>query len=211
MIGRIQGTLIAKQPPRLLVDVQGIGYELEAPMSVFYDLPELGARVTLLTHLIVREDAHVLYAFNGEGERALFRQLLKVTGVGAKMALAILSAMDAGRFAECVQYEDLAALCRVPGVGKKTAQRLVIEMKDRLAAGLPAAGAGSDVGSGQGVASGQTRSLAPAPSPLGEAVHALEALGYRPADANRMARAASEQADTTEEIIRLALKSLNRG
>ncbi|EIC21966.1 Holliday junction branch migration protein RuvA [Thiorhodovibrio frisius] len=205
MIGRIQGRLIAKQPPQLMVDVQGIGYELEAPMSVFYDLPELGSIVTLLTHLIVREDAHVLYAFGNEGERALFRHLLKISGVGAKMALAILSSMDAARFAECVQYEDITALCRVPGVGKKTAQRLVIEMKDRLAAGLPATGTSG------AATTGQTRPLAAAASPLTEAVHALEALGYRPADAARMARAASEQAETTEEIIRIALKSLNRG
>jgi Holliday junction DNA helicase RuvA len=205
MIGRLQGTLLVKQPPQLLVDVQGVGYELEAPMSVFYDLPELGAPVTLLTHLSVREDAHVLYAFGNEGERALFRHLLKVSGVGAKMALAILSAMDAGRFAECVQYEDLAALCRVPGVGKKTAQRLVIEMKDRLATSPSSSGAAP-----LSMTSPAQTGAAPA-SPVSEAVHALEALGYRPAEANRMARAASEQAESTEAIIRLALKSLNRG
>jgi Holliday junction DNA helicase RuvA len=203
MIGRIQGTLVAKHPPQLLVDVQGLGYELEAPMSVFYELPELGATVTLLTHLMVREDAHVLYAFGSDSERALFRHLLKVSGVGAKMALAILSAMDANRFAECVQYEDLAALCRVPGVGKKTAQRLVVEMKDRLAAGLPS------VAPARPARAGQVQSPASDLSPLSEAVHALEALGYRPADAARMARAASEQAETTEEIIRVALKALN--
>ncbi|MBK5969601.1 MULTISPECIES: Holliday junction branch migration protein RuvA [Thiorhodovibrio] len=204
MIGRLRGTLLAKHPPQLMVDVQGVGYELEAPMSVFYDLPELGAPVTLQTHLIVREDAHVLYAFGSAGERALFRHLLKITGVGAKMALAILSSMDAARFAECVQYEDLAALCRVPGVGKKTAQRLVIEMKDRLGADLPPAGTTA------ATTTGRTPQMTAEISPLTEAVHALEALGYRPADATRMARAASEQADSTEEIIRIALKSLNR-
>lgn len=202
MIGRIQGTLLTKHPPRLMVDVRGLGYELEAPMSVFYDLPDPGAPVTLLTHLSVREDAHVLYAFGTEGERALFRHLLKVTGVGAKMALAILSAMDAERFNACIQHEDLAALCRVPGVGKKTAQRLVIEMKDRLGTELSPQATGSSI---------LAQPRATEVSPLSEAVHALEALGYRPGDASRMARAASEQAESTEEIIRLALKSLNRG
>ncbi|MBK1648912.1 Holliday junction branch migration protein RuvA [Rhabdochromatium marinum] len=207
MIGRIRGQLLAKQPPQLLVDVQGLGYELEAPMSVFYDLPELGASVTLLTHLMVREDAHVLYAFNTEGERALFRHLLKVSGVGAKMALAILSAMDAQQFAQCVQYEDLTALYRVPGVGKKTAQRLVIEMKDRLSASPPAA---SGIAASPSAATGRPATLE-ANNPVAEAVHALEALGYRPADASRMARAAAEQAQSTEDIIRVALKSLNKG
>lgn len=204
MIGRIRGQLIAKNPPQLLVDVQGLGYELEAPMSVFYDLPGVGEPVTLLTHLSVREDAHILYAFGNEAERALFRHLLKVTGVGAKMALAILSAMDARRFAQAIQGEDLAALCRVPGVGKKTAQRLVIEMKDRLGMVAPGGMApGVPLCAGE---IGQTASSA-----LGEATRALEALGYRPADAARMARAASEQAETTEDIIRHALRALNPG
>lgn len=206
MIGRIRGELLSKHPPQLVVDVHGVGYELEAPMSVFYELPAVGSQVTLLTHLIVREDAHVLYAFTGEAERGLFRQLLRVSGVGAKMALAILSSMDEQGFAACIQDEDLAALCRVPGIGKKTAQRLVVELKDRLATGSAAALAQDR--SQQGL-TGRAGDAA-AGSPVSEAAHALEALGYRAADAGRMARAAAEQAETTEEIIRAALKSLNK-
>ncbi len=132
MIGRLRGEIIAKHPPQVLIDVGGVGYEVEAPMSTFYDLPQVGEPVTLITHLVVREDAHVLYGFLREHDRVLFRSLLKVTGVGAKMALGILSGMDAQRFAQCIEQEDLTALSRLPGIGKKTAQRLVMEMKDRV-------------------------------------------------------------------------------
>jgi holliday junction DNA helicase RuvA len=132
MIGRLRGEIVHKQPPFLLLEVNGVGYELESPLSTFYDLPGVGAQVSLYTHLLVREDAQVLYAFAGERERALFRALLKVSGIGAKMALAILSGMSVDEFARCVQTDNSAALVRLPGIGKKTAERLVIEMRDRL-------------------------------------------------------------------------------
>lgn len=200
MIGRLRGEIVYKHPPQLMLDVGGVGYELEAPMSTFYDLPAVGETATLVTHLAVREDAQILYAFLREGDRSLFRGLLKVTGVGARMALAILSGMDAQRFALCVQQEDITALIRLPGIGKKTAQRLVMEMRDRLDSlptGLPA-GIPSSAPQGAGE-----------DSALADAVSALEALGYKPVDANRMARAVDDGAKTSEEIIRAALKAVN--
>jgi len=200
MIGRLRGEIVLKQPPWLLLDVNGVGYELEAPMSTFYDLPAIGEQVTLVTHLAVREDAHTLYGFLRETDRALFRDLLRVTGVGARMALAILSGMDARRFAQCVAQEDHAALIRLPGIGKKTAERLVIEMRDRVA-GLLGEGGGS-----MATAVGSARPPAAA-EPLSDAIEALIALGYRPVDANRMARAVAEGAKTSEEIIRAALRA----
>jgi Holliday junction DNA helicase RuvA len=199
MIGRLKGEIIAKHPPQVLIDVGGVGYEVEAPMSTFYDLPAVGEPVTLITHLVVREDAHVLYGFLRERDRALFRSLLRVTGVGAKMALAILSGMDAQRFAVCIEQEDLTALSRLPGIGRKTAQRLVMEMKDRVA---ELGGSALPTVSGTSVAAGSGDDA------LADAVSALIALGYRPADANRMARAADDGAKTSEEIIRAALKSV---
>jgi holliday junction DNA helicase RuvA len=132
MIGFLKGTLAAKHPPQLLVEVGGVGYELEAPMSTFYQLPETGQPVQLLTHLLVREDAHVLFGFATEAERQLFRNLIKVSGVGARIALAILSGISVEAFARCVQAEDAASLTRIPGVGRKTAERLIVEMRDRL-------------------------------------------------------------------------------
>jgi Holliday junction DNA helicase RuvA len=200
MIGRLRGEIVYKHPPQLMLDVHGVGYELEAPMSTFYDLPGVGETVTLLAHLVVREDAQVLYGFLREADRALFRSLLKVTGVGARMALAILSGMDARRFALCVQQEDIAALIRLPGIGRKTAERLVIEMRDRvdgLGGGLPAA-----------VAAG-VPALAGEDAALSDAVSALVALGYKPVEANRMARAVDDGAKTSEEIIRAALRAVN--
>ena len=200
MIGRLRGQILAKHPPQLLLDVGGVGYELEAPMSTFYELPAVGETVTLVTHLAVREDAQTLYGFIRERDRALFRSLIKVTGVGARMALAILSGMDAARFAQCVEQEDCDALIRIPGIGKKTAQRLVIEMRDRVE-GLGAGG--SQVGVVvQAPADERDQALA-------DAISALVALGYRPPDANRMARAADDGAKTSEEIIRAALRSVN--
>jgi Holliday junction DNA helicase RuvA len=200
MIGRLHGEIVYKHPPQLMLDVHGVGYELEAPMSTFYDLPGVGETVTLLTHLVVREDAQVLYGFLREADRALFRSLLKVTGVGARMALAILSGMDARRFALCVQQEDIAALIRLPGIGRKTAERLVIEMRDRvdgLGGGLPAA-----VAAGVPAPAGEDAALS-------DAVSALVALGYKPVEANRMARAVDDGAKTSEEIIRAALRAVN--
>lgn len=200
MIGRLRGEIVHKQPPWLLLDVNGVGYELEAPMSTFYDLPAVGEQVTLVTHLAVREDAHTLYGFLREADRALFRDLLKVTGVGARMALAILSGMDARRFAQCVEQEDHSALIRLPGIGRKTAERLVIEMRDRVA-GLAVGPAPSG-----GATAGSPRATISAADPLNDAIEALIALGYRPPDANRMARAVAEGAKTSEEIIRAALR-----
>ncbi len=200
MIGRLRGEIVFKHPPQLMLDVNGVGYELDAPMSTFYDLPGVGETVTLVTHLAVREDAQVLYGFRRESERALFRSLLKVTGVGARMALAILSGMDAQRFALCVQHEDVTALIRLPGIGRKTAERLIVEMRDRVEAiGIQAPTSGP----------GRTSPAADADMALTDAVSALVALGYKPADATRMARAADDGAKTSEEIIRAALKAVN--
>ena len=205
MIGRLRGRILAKHPPALLLDVNGVGYELEAPMSTFYELPPVGETVTLITHLAVREDAHSLYGFIRERDRDLFRALLKVTGIGARIALAILSAMDAARFIACVEQEDTTALTRVPGVGTKTAQRLIVELRDRLdtiGAGFAVAPAPAGTAPTPGVPGSP-------PGALADAVSALIALGYKPADANRMARAADDGTRTSEEIIRAALRAVN--
>jgi Holliday junction DNA helicase RuvA len=197
MIGRLRGELVYKQAPHLLIDVNGVGYELEAPLSTFFTLPETGQAVTLFTHLAVREDAHVLYAFATESERALFRSLLKVSGIGAKMALAILSGMSADEFSRCVEDEDVASLVRLPGIGRKTAQRLIVEMRDRLA---------------------KLGDLAPTVTPLQgvqrvtrsgtttDAVAALVALGYKPQEAGRMVKAVAEDEMDSEALIRAALQ-----
>ena len=198
MIGRLRGEIVAKRPPHLLVDVSGVGYELEAPMSTIYDLPAVGAAVVLHTHLVIREDAHVLYAFAREAERALFRSLLRVSGVGPKMALAILSGMNADEFARCVQRDDAAALSRLPGIGKKTAERLIIEMRDRLARLDDEAFA---------VAVRPQATGAGAPSALEDAVSALIALGYKAPEASRMVRAVAAEGLASEELIRAALKA----
>ncbi|MEK9134018.1 MAG: Holliday junction branch migration protein RuvA, partial [Pseudomonadota bacterium] len=132
MIGRLQGVLLRKEPPALMLDVGGVGYELEAPMTTFYELPAVGERVTLYTHLVVREDAHLLYGFVREAQRRLFRELLKVNGVGPRVALAVLSGLSDEEFCRCVAEEDIARLTKVPGIGRKTAERLVIEMRDKL-------------------------------------------------------------------------------
>jgi Holliday junction DNA helicase RuvA len=192
MIGSVRGRIASKTPPQLAVEVGGIGYELEAPMSTFFLLPSVGEEVRLLTHLVVREDAHILYAFATENERRLFRSLIKVSGVGPKIALALLSGISVEGFAVCVQNQDIAALTRVPGIGRKTAERLVVEMKDRLG---PAAD--SQV---------ITASSAPAPNPEAEAFGALVALGYRPAEATRLLKAAGPGTHSTEELIRRALQ-----
>ncbi|HEB96588.1 MAG TPA: Holliday junction branch migration protein RuvA [Sedimenticola thiotaurini] len=204
MIGRLRGVLVYKQPPYLMLDVNGVGYELEVPMSTFYDLPEQGRQVTLSTHLVVRDDAHILYGFGSESERGLFRALLKVSGVGAKMALAILSGMSADEFARCVQSDDSAALVRLPGIGKKTAERLIVEMRDRI---------DSLGGIATGVAPPAARGGAPAlaDTPVSEAVGALIALGYKPNEASRMVRAVESADLSSEEIIRAALKTAGGG
>lgn len=196
MIGLLRGTILARQPPHLLLEVQGVGYELEAPMTTFYDLPATGGVVTLYTHLVVREDAHLLYGFAKITDRDLFRHLLRVNGVGARLALTILSGMDAGAFAGCIQAGDTAALVRLPGVGRKTAERLVIEMRDRLdsLAGISL------------TPSGSAAARAPS-SPLEDAVTALIGLGYKPQEASRMVRAIDAAELTSEEIIRTALQA----
>ncbi len=197
MIGRLRGEIAAKQAPHLLLDVQGVGYELEAPLSTFFNLPEVGQSVSLLTHLIVREDAHVLYAFGSETERSLFRSLLKVSGVGAKMALAILSGMNAQEFTRCVETEDVATLVRLPGIGRKTAERLIVEMRDRLAR-LGDAGGVALTPSGGGAA--------PAPSATSDALAALVALGYKAQEAQRMVKAVATEDMDSEALIRAALQ-----
>jgi holliday junction DNA helicase RuvA len=192
MIGSVRGRIASKTPPQLTVDVGGLGYELEAPMSTFFLLPAVGEEVRLLTHLVVREDAHILYAFGTENERRLFRSLIKVSGVGPKIALALLSGISVEAFALCVQNQDIAALTRVPGIGRKTAERLVVEMRDRV-------GPTSDPAA---VALAST----PAPNPETEAFGALVALGYRPAEATRLLKAAGPGTHSTEELIRRALQ-----
>jgi Holliday junction DNA helicase RuvA len=195
MIGAVRGRIVAKSPPQLTVEVGGLGYELEAPMSTFFHLPAIGAEVQLLTHLVVREDAHVLYGFATEDERRLFRSLIRVSGVGPKIALALLSGISVSAFAQCVREEDISALTRVPGVGRKTAERLIIEMRDRL---TPPSG-------------GSAASAAPAGgSAVSEAYGALVALGYRPAEADRLLKAVGPGTHSTEELIRRALQGAAR-
>ena len=197
MIGRLKGILAHKQPPWLVVDVHGVGYELEAPMSTFYDLPEAGREVALFTHYAQKEDSVALYGFLTEAERRLFRDVQKVSGIGAKIALAVLSGASVGEFARLVQAGDVAALTRIPGIGKKTAERMVVELRDRT---VDLSGPGSAVPAGGGVAH----------DPLSEATVALQQLGYKPAEAQRMAKAAFVDGDTAETIIRKALQSALR-
>ena len=196
MIGRLKGVLVHKQPPWLVVDVHGVGYELEAPMSTFYDLPEIGREVALFTHYAQKEDSVSLYGFLREAERRLFRDVQKVSGIGAKIALAVLSGVSVEEFARLVQAGDVTALTRIPGIGKKTAERMVVELRDRaadLAGGAPSAG-------GRAVAA----------DAQSEAVIALQQLGYKPAEAARMARDAAAAGDDAAAIIRKALKSALR-
>lgn len=195
MIGRLKGILVHKQPPWLMIDVGGVGYELEAPMSTFYDLPEIGREVLLFTHHAQKEDAVALYGFAREIERRLFRDVQKVTGIGAKIALAILSGASVDEFARLVQSGDVAALTRIPGIGKKTAERIVVELRDRAA---DFSGTGTML-AGRPVAA----------DPLSEASFALQQLGYKPAEISRMVKAA-ETGDSAEDIIRKALKSALR-
>lgn len=201
MIGRIRGVLIEKRPPRLLLDVQGVGYEIEAPMTTFYRLPAVNAEVTLHTHLLVREDAHLLYGFATEAERRLFRELLKVSGIGARIALAILSGIETERFAACVQAGDVAQLTRLPGVGKKTAERLIVEMRDRLVEWADGASIISTVRTEAGVEG----------DPVADAVSALIALGYKPNEASRHVHAVAHDGMSSEAIIREALRGVARG
>jgi Holliday junction DNA helicase RuvA len=197
MIGWLQGELREKRPPYLLVDVNGVGYELEAPMTTFYTLPQTGEAVKLYTHQVVRDDAHQLYGFAERRDRDVFRMLLKVSGVGAKIGLAILSGMDAQAFSRCIFEGDTASLSRLPGIGKKTAERLVIEMRDRL-----------DTSDGE-MRTGTAGQAAPDKrDPVGESVSELVSLGFKPQEASQRVRSVGGADLSCEEIVRLALQSL---
>jgi Holliday junction DNA helicase RuvA len=201
MIGSLSGLVTFRSPPHLLLEVGGVGYEVEAPMSTFYSLPAVGQPVRLLTHLVVREDAHVLYGFATAQERALFRNLLKVSGVGPRIALAILSGVTSEAFAQAVRAEDAATLTRIPGVGRKIAERLIVEMRDRLEdpavlVSLPASG---------------VEAQRVEPGAQAEAYGALVALGYKPVEATRLLKGLGDAASlSTEELIRRALQSAVR-
>lgn len=202
MIGRLRGKLLEKQAPHVLIDVQGVGYEVEVPLTTYFQLPALGDEAVLHTHLIVREDAHILYGFAGESDRALFRDLIKVNGVGAKLAAAILSGIAVDDFVRCVRDNDVARLTRLPGVGKKTAERLVMEMRDRLKAkaeGLSLTKAETAVGAAP-----------PASTAVNDAISALVVLGYKPPDASRMVLRIDTEGLECEEIIRRALQGLGK-
>lgn len=201
MIGQIRGIILEKQPPQLLVDVYGIGYEIDAPMSTFYQLPDVGNEVSLFTHFVVREDAHHLYGFYTRDERLLFRTLLKVNGVGPRLALTILSSTSAEDFVRCVLSNDTASLVRVPGIGKKTAERLVIEMRDKLSDWYqtPALGEGATLAKPD---KGTRHQI------LQDAISALIALGYKQHEANRTVTKIDDGAATSEELIRRALREM---
>jgi len=196
VIGFLRGIIISKTPPFLLLDVQGVGYEIEAPMTTFYDLPELNEQVSLHTHLVVRDDAHILFGFSAETDRAMFRHLIKVNGVGPKLALILLSGLTADEFRRCIEDSDAPALIRLPGVGKKTAERLIIEMRDRL----PPAD------------DNQTRSSKTQTKrhPQQEAIGALVTLGYKANDASKMVKAVTGDNHSSEQLIRLALQGALR-
>ena len=194
MIGRLKGLLLEKQPPAILIDVQGVGYELEASMSTFYNLPECGETIILHTHMVVREDAQLLYGFISLAERLMFRTLIKISGVGPKLALTILSGMSAEDFSRCILEGDSKALTQLPGVGKKTAERLVVELKDRIEKDdsimLPRA----------------PEKIERQASPVNDAVNAFISLGYKAQQASQMIRSIEVDGKSTEEIIRSALQ-----
>ena len=204
MIGRLRGILLEKQPPELLIEVNGIGYEVQMPMSCFYELPNVGEEAIIYTHFIVREDAQLLYGFNTVKERALFREVIKANGVGPKLGLGILSGMTASQFVACVEREDISTLVKLPGVGKKTAERLVVEMKDRLkgwSAGdlfTPFTDAALVDNAAQSHQSNAEE----------EAVSALLSLGYKPVQASKLVSQVAKPGMTSEELIKNALKSM---
>ena len=199
MIGRLRGTLLEKQPPRLLVDCHGVGYEVEASMTTIWALPDPGQEVTLHTTLIVREDAHLLFGFATLAERRLFQSLLKVNGVGARMALTILSGIQPEDFVVCIQRGDTARLTSLPGIGKKTAERLLVEMRDRV----------GDWASVEGITI-TLPSEAPPPDAVADAVSGLIALGYKPQEASRLVHGVDTTGKTSEAVIREVLRSLAR-
>lgn len=200
MIGRLRGTLAEKQPPHLLLDVNGVGYELEVPMTTLYRLPAVGEPVTLHTHLVVREDAHLLYGFFEKRERELFRELIRLNGVGPKLALALMSGLEVDELVRCAQAQDTAALVKVPGVGKKTAERLLVELKDRFKAweSIPSiAPLVVEPQLAQAVSSAEN-----------DAVSALISLGYKPQEASRAVAAIKEDGMSSEDLIRRALRGM---
>lgn len=197
MIGLLRGVLLQKEPPALLLEAGGVGYEIEAPMTTFYDLPAVGQSIMLYTHLVVREDAHLLYGFSRESQRRLFRGLLKVNGVGPRVALAVLSGLSEQELVRCLVSEDVGRLTKVPGIGRKTAERLIIELRDKVTA--PVATAGVSPG---GLA------MPVAPDPVDEAVAAMIALGYKPPEATRAVRAVASEGLESAEIIRRALRAM---
>lgn len=199
MIGFLRGKLAFKAPPLLMLDVNGVGYEVEAPMTTFYNLPAIGSEIMLHTHLVVRDDAHILFGFSTEADRAMFRTLIKVNGVGPKLALAILSGQSAEEFHRCIHNNDTQALVRLPGVGKKTAERLVIEMRDRL----PDLSDSTDSVDSSAVGSDKIQRVN---NPKQEAISALCSLGYKPLDAGKMVQNISIEGKSCEDIIRLALQ-----
>lgn len=202
MIGRLRGEVADKQPPEVLLDVNGVGYEVQMPMNSFYKLPEIGQQATIYTHFVVREDAQLLFGFGSKTERALFRELIKTNGVGPKLGLAILSGMSAEQFVRCVNMDDVTALTKLPGIGKKTAERLLIEMRDKLKGW----GEGADL---------ELPEVVPAQSPVAtaanaveDAISALEVLGYKQAQAKQAVKKVSQQGMSSEDLIREALKSM---
>lgn len=206
MIGRVRGTLIEKVAPEVIVECGGVGYEIQMPMSSFYKLPEVGAEATIVTHFVVREDAQLLYGFASKEERALFRELVKTNGVGPKMALAIMSGMSAEQFVDAVQAENVVGLTKIPGVGKKTAERLVVEMRDRLknfSAPLltPYADRFAGVNDGDAAVSAQ-------PDPQEDAIAALVALGYKAAMASKVVKKVAADGMSSEQIIKDSLKAM---
>lgn len=200
MIGFIRGMLVSKSPPDIVVDVGGVGYELQVPMTTLFQLPELGCEVSLLTHFVVREDAQLLYGFAEAEDRRLFRELIKVSGVGPRLALTLLSGMDARAFAQCLQRDDLSALVALPGVGKRTAERLLVEMRDKAGKWLEEL---SPV-----VAGPASLAAMPLLDHRAEAEQALIALGYKPAEAARWLSAVDDaEVTSSAELIRRALKA----
>ena len=194
MISRLTGILAAKRAPQILIDCNGVGYEADVSMTTYYQLPEVGEQISIWTHLLVKEDSHSLIGFTGEQERKLFRQLIRINGVGPKTALTILSGIDDQQFALCIANNDVAMLTRLPGVGKKTAERLIIEMRDKIEALL------SDMPAQQVSSGGH--------SVISEAIEALQALGYKPADAERMIGRAQQQGETHSNASQLIKKAL---
>jgi Holliday junction DNA helicase RuvA len=196
MIGFLRGKLVHKAPPWLQLDVGGVGYEIEAPMTTFYNLPVIGEEIKLHTHLVVREDAHILFGFHSEADRTMFRTLIKVNGVGPKLALTILSGQSADEFYRCINNGDIQALVKLPGVGKKTAERLMVELRDKMPDSIPT--------------SSSQNAVPLQANPGREAISALCSLGYKPADAAKMVQAVGTEGKSCEDIIRQALQGVKR-